>query len=153
MLKCLPRGVTGFDAPETRVPLKLFSTACYAAARRVAGKVLAVRPAYQDVACNFHEARFLFEHDAVSVRALCNAHFPIVAFAEPPLDECDLRLQFIDCPSLGEVFLEEFSVLSKAEACACVTPESVAELGDAEQREFSYWKPQRLGEIIFNCWD
>ena len=149
----LPKGVTGFDAPKTGVPVNRFTAACHAAARQVAGRVLQVRPAYEEVTPNFHEALMTLRGRPEAIRVLCNAHYPIVTFAAPTAHEGDARLEFMDCPELADAFRAEFVIMTSHEACSGVADELVAQLGEAELHEMCYWRPQRIGDLIFNYWD
>jgi hypothetical protein len=149
----LPKGVTGFDAPDDGVPIKRFRAACHAAARQVAGRVQQVRPADEQVTPSFHEALMTLRDKLETVRVLCNAHYPIVAFTTAATHEGDLRLEFMDCPELAEALRTEFSIITRQEACADITDEVVALLGDAELQQMRYWRPQRIGDVIFNYWD
>lgn len=152
-MKPLAKGVTGFDAPKEGVPVKRFTEACHAAARQVGGRVHQVRAAYEQVTSNFHEALMTLRHGTETVRVLCNAHHPIVAFTRPAANGAAVRLEFLDCPELADVMREEFALMSRAEACAGVSDELVAQLGDAELQQMRYWKPQRVGDVVFNYWD
>lgn len=149
----LPRGVTGFDAFDDGVPVKRFTAACHAAARQVAGRVHQVRTAYDRVTPNFHEALITLGNRPEMVRVLCNVHYPIAGFATPAAYEGDVYLEFIDCPELAEALSAEFSIITRQDACASVAEELVAQLGDAELNQIRYWRPQRIGDVIFNYWD
>jgi hypothetical protein len=149
----LPKGVTGFDSPGEGVPLKRFTSACHAAARQIAGRVEQVLEAYKQVTPNFHEALMTLRDRLAIVRVLCNAHYPIVVFATRATHEGDMRLEFSDCPELAEALGVGFSIITRQEACAGVTDELVAELGEAELLQMRYWRPQRIGDVIFNYWD
>ena len=149
----LPKGVTGFDAPDEGVPVKRFTAVCHAAARQVGGRVQQVRAAYEQVTPNFHEALMTLRHGTETVRVLCNAQYPIVAFTTPAANEGDVRLEFVDCPELAEALRAEFSIITRQDACAGVADELVAQLGDAELHQMRYWRPQRIGDVIFNYWD
>ena len=149
----LPKGVTGFDAPEGGVPVTRFTTACHTAARQARGRVNQVRAAYEQVTPNFHEALVSLRDGDETVRVLCNAHYPIVAFTSPAAHEGDVRLQFVDCPQLAGALSGEFSIVSAQDACAGISSAAVAQLGEAELDQMRYWNPQRIGDMIFNYWD
>jgi len=149
----LPKGVTGFDAPDESVCVKWFETACHAAVRRAKGRVQKVRAAYEQVTPNFHEALVSLPNGADTVRVLCNAHHPIVAFAAPATHEGDVRLQFLDCPQLAGALSDEFCILSAQDACAGISSDLVAQMGEAELSQMRYWRPHRIGDVIFNYWD
>lgn len=152
-MQSLPKGVTGFDAPDEGVPVKHFTAACHMAARQIQGRVQQVRAAYEQVTPNFHEARITVRDGTDTVRVLCNAHYPIIAFAAMPAFDAGMHLEFRDCLELAEALSAEFSIVTRLEACAGITDESLAELGEAELRQMRYWRPQRIGDLIFNYWD
>lgn len=149
----LPKGITGFDASNDGVPVERFVAACHAAARQVAGRVHQVRAAYEQGTLNFHEALMSLRDRPEMIRVLCNAHYPIVAFAAPPAYEGDARLEFVDCPELAEGLHGEFSMIARQDACAGVADSGIAQLGDDELDQMRYWQPQRIGDVIFNDWD
>jgi hypothetical protein len=149
----LPKGVTGFDAPEEGVSVKRFTAACHVAVRRIGGQVHQVRPAYEQVILNFHEALVTLRGRPETVRILCNAHYPIVAFTTPAAREGDARLEFTDCPELADLLRADFAILTSQEACASVADELVGQLSEDELRQMRYWRPQRIGDVIFNYWD
>jgi hypothetical protein len=64
-----------------------------------------------------------------------------------------VRLEFLDCPELAEALRAEFCIISKQEACAGIAHELVSQLGEDELAQMRYWRPQRLGDVIFNYWD
>lgn len=152
-LQPLPKGITGFDAPSEGVPVKHFTAACYAAALQMGATVRQVLAANEQASTNFHEALVSLPHQTEPVRVLCNAHHGVVAFAWPATFEGDLNLRFMDCPELVEAFGSDFLTLSARDACAAVSPGLVAQLEDTELKQLSYWKPARMGDIVFNYWD
>ena len=149
----LPEGITGFfeagrDATPPVVDPASFVGACHAAARAESGRVEGFEPA--GVGRNYHRAFLRMRHGAIAV--LCNAHFPIIAFAEA---SDDLPLRFIEAealaPRIEEVMPCEIASRSSLEAHP--DAEAVANLNAVEREQIRYWKPRRLGEIIFNFWD
>ena len=149
----LPKGVTGFDAPKVEVSAEQFATACHSAARSVGGRVHEIRAAYEEITPNFHQAVLVLRDRPDRVRVVCNAHHPIVAFTALPAYDRETRLRFVDCPELAEALSGEYSIVSGSDACAAVSAELIAELGEAELIQLRYWKPQRIGDVIFNYWD
>ena len=84
---------------------------------------------------------------------LCNRYAPIAAFAE-----CVEGMQigqFLDAPIAFLRALTEFGVVigEAAELNRRVTKADLDVLSDAERHEAKYWKPKRVGDIIFNWWD
>jgi len=150
----LPKGLTGFDALELDgVSVERFTTICQTAAKRVDGNLIQVRAAYVQVTPNFHEAVMTLRGGKETVRVLCNAHIPIVAFASPATRAGDICLKFLDCPDLARWFSGEFTVLRAQDACAGIAPSAISELGEAELDQLHYWNPKRIGDVIFNYWD
>ena len=149
----LPAGITGFfegdsDVTPPVVDPASFVGACHAASRAESGRVERFEPA--GVTRNYHRAILRMRHGAIAI--LCNAHFPIIAFAEA---SDDLPLRFVEAEALAsrieEVMACEVAGRSTLEAHPDV--ESLANLGAVERKQIKYWRPGRLGEIIFNFWD
>jgi hypothetical protein len=149
----LPRGVTGFDAPNDSVSAKRFTAACHDAARQVGGRVVEVRDAIERVTPNFDEAWISGSDGSEAVRVLCNTHHSIVAFASPAAHERDVCLELVDCPQLARVLSAGFRILGGDEAGTEISSEATAQLSDAELDQMRYWNPQRIGDLIFNYWD
>ncbi len=149
----LPKGITGFDAPAEGVTVKHFTTACHHAARLLNGRVHQVLPAGEKEPSSFHTALITLRDQSQMIRILCNAQHPLIAFATPAAYEGDVHLEFIDCPELAAALRPEFSILTRQESLADITPESIALLGKNELHELRYWEPQCLGEVVFNFWD
>ncbi len=152
-LRPLPRGITGFDARGEGVPVKRFTAACHAAALQMGATVRQVLAANEQASTNFHEAVVSLPHQTEPVRVLCNAHHGVMAFAWPATFEGDLNLRFIDCPEFAEAFASDFHILSAGEASAAASSDLVAQLGETELKQLRYWKPARMGDIVFNYWD
>jgi len=149
----LPKGVTGFEAPDSGVPVKRFTAACHSAAQQVRGHVEFVRAAAGHVTPNFHEASVSWNDGAGKARVLCNAHHPIVAFASPVTGEGDTRIEFVDCPELASAFDAGFHILNHKEASAAISPEALVQLSEAELVQMRYWDPRTIGDLVFNFWD
>ena len=137
------------------MPVKHFAGACYDAARRIGGRVVQVQAAYKHerVCANFHEALLTLGYQSEKVRVVCNAHYPMVAFASPAAYEGDLRLQFVDCAELAEALRGEFAILSSRDVHEAISSDAIKQLGKAELREMRFWKAHRIGELVFNYWD
>jgi hypothetical protein len=149
----LPEGITGFfeggrDATPPVVDPSSFVGACYAAARAESGRVERFEPA--GVSRNYHRAILRMIHGPIAV--LCNAHFPIIAFAEA---SDDLPLRFVEAEALASRIEEVMpcEIASRPSLEAHPDAESLANLRAAERDQIRYWRPPRLGEIIFNFWD
>ena len=149
----LPKGVTGFGSLEAKVSAKHFAITCHNAARTLKGHIEKIRTAQEQYPANFHEATLKLRDRFGSVRILCNAQHPVVAFVEQSHNESDRLLRFTDCPKLVEALGIEYSFLTNSDASAAVSSQLIAELSEEEQAQLRYWKPRRIGDIIFNYWD
>jgi hypothetical protein len=145
----LPPGITGFGVTDVKVDFKSFLTSAYETGRIVGGKVIETsRPV--DPGRSFHEIGI--EIDSRSIRILCNAQYPVIAFAEITW-QGDTTIAFVDEPKLAVVFQRRYLVLSKDIACTDIKPMMIENLLPVELEQARYWKPERLGAIIFNHWD
>jgi hypothetical protein len=152
----LPRGVTGFRSGVRAPPLpatdvRAFRGHCYAAARAAGGFVLGFEDPYRHT--NNFAAGLLGLGDG-PVAVLLNAHFPLVGFAHPPAVG-ELELRFADAPALVEAFrgFDGYRVLDRAVLEGPLTPDVVADLDKGERAQFTYWRPSRVGDVVFNSWD
>ncbi|MFO1487176.1 MAG: hypothetical protein U1F65_01745 [Verrucomicrobiota bacterium] len=153
-METLPKGVTGFDAPEKLVSIESFELPCQSLVRRLRGGIVYTRRAYAEVTPNFHEVHVkLSTGESEGISILCNAHFPIVAFAQPVRRPGDLRVRFLDCPYAADDFKKKFTIMTRAEAEAGISPTMILKLGPAELDQMRYWNPTRLGDLVFNFWD
>ncbi|MDN3025432.1 hypothetical protein [Streptomyces sp. S.PB5] len=149
-----PRGATGCwdggDEPLPDTDIGLFRTACWEAARRVRGRVEEV--SLPGGVRSFHVAALVGHGDPHVV--VCHAHLPSVAFlGEPPVPGRPLS-RFADPPPWSDVF--EHAGLRPLPVEYLATPMSrvdVSELADAELRQMRYWRPEVLGDLLFNWWD
>jgi hypothetical protein len=152
----LPRGVTGFRGSRTAaivgVDAKKFHSTCHAVARMLGGRA------------SLHDAHLwprTSSFDACLLRlpqyhlaVLINRHSPLLAFAETPTPG-SFSLQFIDAPEVADSFrrLCDYQILN---ACSLNEPVSeicVNELAECELMQIRYWKPERVGDVVFNFWD
>jgi hypothetical protein len=155
----LPNGVTGFyNAKHNKPPTideKQFKQICFSLISRNGGKVLDFKE--PQVATNFFdvEAKVFNKH----LHILLNVHYPYMAFA---FDVEFGKITFIDEPELFKQFSPFYNVLDTKELNAPVilrlgSKKSILqndnELNSAELEQIAYWKPERIGEIIFNYWD
>ena len=153
-MKVLPQGVTGFrhaeEPPLSEISIRSLETACWEAARRLHGSVLSTRPA--GIATNFHTFEISLPEQKVSI--LCNAHFPLIGFAEP-IAPGQQVFSFVDVSGLAAVLksIGGLEVLTAGELKSPLVQESISDLSPAELKQVAYWRPQTVGEVIFNCWD
>ncbi|MDF2066764.1 hypothetical protein [Bacillus sp. Cr_A10] len=118
------------------------------------GKILLVQP---QVTANFFdvEAKIFNKH----LHILLNVHYPFMAFA---FDVEYGKIIFIDEPELFKQFSPFYNVLDTKELNAPVilrldSKKSIVqndnEFNSDELKQIAYWKPERIGDIIFNYWD
>ena len=148
----LPRGVTGFIRGEspTMISFRAFKTLVYQAASHLGARVDGMTES--GVTPNFHAAVITVGEEQVQV--LCNATCPIFALSEPSSDGCR-TLVFIDRASIAES-LVRFGAPTVL-TTSCLSPHletaDLAALDQSELDQLKYWKPQTIGEVVFNWWD
>jgi hypothetical protein len=154
----LQLGITGIQAHKDAVPeppfsdLTAFHSHCHHAARRIGGKVQAIRDPCEGGASNFAMAHIQFSDCVVAV--LLNSVRPILAFAKCPA-EGQIVFEYIDHPRLAEAFLalSEYTIAAKAEMDMPLVQAMCKKLAPSEQKRVRYFRPARLGDVIFNHWD
>lgn len=152
----LPYGVTGFrDVNESPLPETDFREVvarCHAAARSLSAKVLASIAAPQRPPANFGVVTLGLPGRTINV--FVNAIYPIVGFAHSPGAK-DSNVTFVDEPELAAMLQNAgaWQILPKVMLDCPVTQDSLAQLGPGERHEIRYWKPRRIGDIVFNLWD
>lgn len=152
----LPRGITGFrhiDDPLLPVSdCTAFRSYCYEAARALRGHVVSVEAPIRGTVANF--ARAIIDLRDGPAAVLLNAHFPVIAFARPRVQN-GAPVSFIDAPALAEVFrlFGTYEVWSRSQLESPVQRETCSNLAEAELEQVKYWKPARVGDVVFNFWD
>lgn len=148
----LPNGVTGFYNSETNDPPqvdgKQFKQLCFDFAIRKGGKVIDFNtPQYP---ANFYLAQVEVLYNQFYL--LLNEHYPYLAFASAVEFG---NIKFVDEPILFEYFYSFYKVIGTVELNTPFNqiPGEKNELNSAELRELTYWKPETIGEILFNYWD
>ncbi len=161
----LPNGVTGFyyakhNKPPT-IDEKQFKQICFSIISRNGGKVLNFKE--QQVATNFIDVEA--KDFNKNLHILLNVHYPFIAFAFAFAFAIDVeygKITFIDEPELFNQFSPFYNVLDTKELNAPVvlrlgSKKSIVqnenELNSAELKQIAYWKPEIIGDIIFNYWD
>jgi hypothetical protein len=147
--------VTGIESRKEGSPsftdYQAFRGHCYAAAREAGWSVREVLAPRQAMACN-HALAVLASHDSTIAVAL-NGVFPLLSFATPPRDG-QLGLDFADCPVLGAAFEQlGYTVLPAAELALPLTREMWQGLAPHEQKYVRYFRPRRVGDVIYNYWE
>jgi hypothetical protein len=152
----LQTGITGFlEDPRQSPPMsdfRAFRSVCYAAARALGGSIVACEEPYGRGANNFAIVTVKLQTQTVAV--MLNAHFHLVGFAEPSsIDQQEIR--FLGSPELAQAIAssDKFKVLDAEALQANVTAEAEGALSPGEISQVRYWKPRRIGDIIFNFWD
>lgn len=135
--------------------LRAFRRVCYDAARRTGGSVIEFRLA-AGVAPNFHQGVIAYGDRRVAVVMLRDS--AVLAVAEPRVIEFgdgvneSGPLGFLDIPELVAVLAEQpgFVVLTAADLDG---PFDAAAWPGIDRADIGYWKPETLGEALFNYWD
>jgi hypothetical protein len=85
---------------------------------------------------------------------LAHLHFPIVACAEHPF-EPGANLNFVDVPAVLEYFVATgaYQVVTAGEREKPIRQDDLVPLGPSELDQVRYWKPERIGDVVFNFWD
>jgi hypothetical protein len=151
----LPRGVTGIESRKEESPsfadFRAFRGHCYAAAREAGWSVREVLAPRQPIACNYALAVFTRHNETIA--AVLNGVFPLLAFVLPPA-EGQLEFDFVDCPALGAAFEQlGYTVLPAVEVVRPLAREMWQGLAPHEQKEVRYFRPRRVGDVIYNYWD
>ncbi|MEH7501050.1 hypothetical protein V7152_03250 [Neobacillus drentensis] len=154
----LPNGITGFYEKENEPPKmdgKQFKQVCFSLVTNNRGLVLNYNEPYGGTNFFDVEVKVFNKHFHV----LLNAHYPFLAFASVVNFK---QINFVDEPQLFEQFSYFYSVLEtkelneplfiKLSSIECIL-QNDNELNSAELKQLIYWKPERIGDLIFNFWD
>jgi hypothetical protein len=150
-----PRGVTGFwmagQAAPPEVDRREFRGVCHTAAQLTGGKVSGYTPA--GPACSFVTVSIVYPDRARVV--LCNLHWPLTAIADPTIPGDQAAPVFVDDPQLAETIgrISHYRALTPTELATPLTECDLSELGDAELAHIRHWKPETVGDMLFNRWD
>ena len=100
---------------------------------------------------NFHRGSFKAP-DGSEIIILCNAFHPLITLCSA-VDYC--QITFIKVQNIEQALTNytSYQLLSKELLDTTVTEEELEALNSMEHSQFDYWKPDTLGEIIFNWWD
>ncbi|HWL26057.1 MAG TPA: hypothetical protein VNR38_20285 [Ureibacillus sp.] len=146
----LPYGITGFynvkEVPPPSVEEKRFKDICYAVLLHHNGTVLSFHT--QLGATNFYQVQVKVFNRLIYI--LLNAHYPIIAFATEVKDSYIL---FTDESILSQGFSPYYTVYSKEELSKTFSLNTEHSLNDAELQQIAYWKPEKIGDLLFNFWD
>jgi hypothetical protein len=122
-----------------------------AAARLLSGRVTRSDP---PSALSNNYARVDLELSGETVAVLLNSVHPLVGFTEV-LSERETRYRFKDVAALAALFRGTgvYQVLTAAVLDRPVSDGSCERLAEIEQKQVRYWRPSRVGDVIFNSWD
>jgi hypothetical protein len=155
----LLRGITGFQSRKDasfespHSDLAGFRSHCHYASREVGAKVRIIQDPNEAAGFrNFTIARFDFSNSTVAV--LLNVIHPIVGFANWPT-ESQILFEYIDHQRLAEVFgtLGNYTVATCKELNQPLLREMCRELTPTELKQVRYFRPERVGDVVFNYWD
>ena len=148
----LPSGVTGFYHSEAEKPPKVegkqFKQLIFDLIISSGGKVICFNtPQYS---ANFYYTQVEISGDRLYI--LLNEHYPYLAFAST-VEYGDIK--FIDNNLLYERFSPFYQIITSVELNSLFDKDMIkkADLNNAEWEQIAYWKPNIVGEIIFNYWD
>ena len=150
----LHSGITGFGYNDENEPFTMNPISDFK--REVSGAMatLNYRPkSFKEagITPNFHHGLFRAPEGS-NIIILCNAFQPLIALCS----EIDFGvISFISEPNIEQTLTSYtgYEVLTKEQLDAPVTDEELAALNGMEYSQYDYWKPDTLGEIIFNWWD
>ncbi|MDQ2087898.1 hypothetical protein RBH29_15815 [Herbivorax sp. ANBcel31] len=148
----LPNGIAGFFSSETNEPLsvdgKQFKQLCYHIAIHNEGKVIDFNEPKYPRKFYYAQVEILGEQFYI----LLNGHHPYIAFSSSIGFG---NIKFIDKPFISEQFSLFYKVLGLADLHVSVDENLIkkTELNIAELEQLAYWKPETVGQIIFNYWD
>jgi hypothetical protein len=152
----LPKGVTGFydkgEAPLT-VDTKAFAAVCHDAMRSVGGQVLKIKVDSFELHRNYFRVDVQVANGTLR-QIVCNKYYPLIAIALEAEDG-EAYPRFVDEPNLATTLSAwgAFEVLSVETLGTVPDMINTALLGKAELEQVRYWKPELIGQILFNHWD
>ena len=145
----LLNGITGFYEKQNEPPKtdgKQFKRLCFSIINQNKGTILNFQE--PQIASNFYSMEVKISNKHFSI--LLNAHYPFLAFASAVNFG---EINFIEVPHLKEEFSPFYIVLSTKVLNEPLLLKSENELNKAELNQIEYWKPERIGEVLFNHWD
>ncbi|MER7858327.1 hypothetical protein ABTX61_04435 [Amycolatopsis japonica] len=132
---------------------KEFRRACYEAARRTAGAVKEFQHSYY--APNFDQCHIAYPHRTVAVLWTRdwgrNATWHGLGIAATPVEFGSLT--FVDEPGLLAVLKELLPACRVFARAELEGPLDQAEWPWVDEDDVRYWRPDNLGEALFNYWD
>lgn len=148
-LALLTPGISGFGAClDPRWNASTFRAACHAAVR-LAGRAALGECAAPHAGCNHYRAAI--DHDGRALWLLLNAIVPLLGFARRGDDG---RYRFVDAPALAAGFFGPHRLVGAVQLEARADPQELARRFSGHEREQArYWRPERVGDVVFNHWD
>lgn len=154
-LKRLPPNITGFfdkgEQPRS-LDARTFKQACYLVAQMDSGIVEGVD--LNLLGRSYFAATIRTNSDHLSV--LCNSVYPFLAFVPPSSFGFEFpELTFVAPTHLAAAFASatEFQPLEANWLGEDLSSDVLTDLTSSERSQLAYWKPTRIGDIIFNAWD
>ena len=149
----LPTGVTGFyfykNEPPPQMNLKQYKAVCYQIASLTGGLILRFVEAKEQKIRNYHTA--IVKNQEVEYYILCNAHYPLIGFS---IQLDNGSFDFIDVGPVAEDFTSTgFTILSAFFLNNSPSQGLYRALNTVELKQINYWKPDKIGNIIFNDWN
>ncbi len=144
----LPQGITGFDITAS-TDTRRFRADLYAATRSEDIAISQPLNDQPDDVRTFVTASITFRETELVV--LLNVYATWLAFTEPTeLDDPEYR--FVDIPRLPP-HLTRYTTPSAESLRSIPTDDCLIHLSGAERKQFRYWNPARIGDIVYNSWD
>ncbi|MFK0249358.1 hypothetical protein ACIQUM_32065 [Amycolatopsis azurea] len=132
---------------------KEFRRACYEAARRTDGQVKEFR--YSGYSPNFDQAHIVYRHRTVAVLSTrdwsVGTTWQGLAIAATPVDYGSLT--FVDEPGLLAVLKELLPACRFFTRAELLGPLDLAAWPWVDEDDVRYWRPDNLGQALFNFWD
>ncbi|TAA69739.1 hypothetical protein [Planococcus salinarum] len=147
-------GISGFynsDEPKPpEVDVRKYEEMCYELAEKLGGEVLEFTDSLYPA--NFNKAYFRFPGKNVCL--VMNKHYPVLAFAKTVEA---MKIEFIDFPEGSAEIPGEYTVLTR-DVLEADVPDNLTELlghglNKGEMEQIRYWKPETVGQVIFNFWN
>jgi hypothetical protein len=105
---------------------------------------------------NFHIATLTRQKSRQdeTISILGHASFPIIAFAEPLLETCEIRFRdaFPIAARINDLF-PHVTIATCEELSRKIEKSDLELLDRVEREQIKFWKPQTIGELAFNWWD
>ncbi|MBL1224535.1 hypothetical protein [Enterococcus sp. BWR-S5] len=137
-----PKNITGFgkEVKQGHI-LKEPKTLFYQAAREAQAEIISWKPPTYPK--NFYEVLFVLGKEQFS--CFIHEYYAYAGFQNK-------QGEYVDCEQLSVVLSPTF---------ICLTAEMLEEqfqaayfsFDEQEQSQCTYWQPEKVGEVIFNCWD